>query len=307
MLNRLEMLRIFCVAAECKNFKEAAVRLHMSPQAVTRAIQELEALSGEMLFHRNTRQTRITHVGAALAVRARQSVEGVDQLFQSFQEDQQEQVRGTVTLTAAVALGEDYLIPVLADIQQRYPLLQTDVRLSDATADTVDEQIDIGLRLGHVRNASMIARRVAQAGFVFVGTPALIARCGAPQTLEDLDKLPVTAVIDPNTGRPWPWFLAEGQFWHPRQPAIQVTDTRAECRAMLRGMGFGQLIGFMAHPYLQSGQLQRVLPQLDPAPWDLYIYRPQRGPVPPRIRVVYDALCAAFSDPARFPGMPASI
>ena len=96
MLNRLEMLRIFCVAAEFKNFKEAAVRLHMSPQAVTRAIQELEALSGEMLFHRNTRQTRITHVGAALAVRARQSVEGVDQLFQSFQEDQQEQVRGTV-------------------------------------------------------------------------------------------------------------------------------------------------------------------------------------------------------------------
>ena len=73
---------------------------------------------------------------------------------------------------------------------------------------------------------------------------------------------------------------------------------------MLHGMGFGQLIGFMAHPYLQSGQLQRVLPQLDPAPWDLYIYRPQRGPVAPRIRVVYDALCAAFSDTKRFPGMP---
>lgn len=56
MLNRLEMLRIFCCAAELGSFKEAAIRLAISPLAVTRAVQELERLQGEMLFHRNTRQ-----------------------------------------------------------------------------------------------------------------------------------------------------------------------------------------------------------------------------------------------------------
>ncbi|WP_341645292.1 helix-turn-helix domain-containing protein [Thauera sp. SDU_THAU2] len=46
MLNRLEMLRIFCTAAETRNFKEAATRLGVSPQAVTRAVKELEGHVG---------------------------------------------------------------------------------------------------------------------------------------------------------------------------------------------------------------------------------------------------------------------
>ena len=64
MLNRLEMLRLFVAAAEAKSFKEAALRLHVSPQAVTRAVQELEEHLGELLFHRNTRANRITDFGA---------------------------------------------------------------------------------------------------------------------------------------------------------------------------------------------------------------------------------------------------
>ena len=66
MLNRLEMLRIFCVAAEAISFKEAAIKLGISPQAVTRAVRELERLQGELLFHRNTRNVQITAYGELL-------------------------------------------------------------------------------------------------------------------------------------------------------------------------------------------------------------------------------------------------
>ena len=58
MLNRLEMLRIFCAAAESASFKAAATRLGTSPQTVTRAVKDLEEAVGEPLFHRNTRQIR---------------------------------------------------------------------------------------------------------------------------------------------------------------------------------------------------------------------------------------------------------
>ncbi len=56
MLNRLEMLRIFCVTAESPSFKAAAARLSTSPQTITRAVKELEDLVGEPLFHRDTRR-----------------------------------------------------------------------------------------------------------------------------------------------------------------------------------------------------------------------------------------------------------
>ena len=63
MQNKLEMMRIFCVAAESRNFKEAATQLGISPQVVTRAIKELEAQRGEILFYRSTRQIKITADG----------------------------------------------------------------------------------------------------------------------------------------------------------------------------------------------------------------------------------------------------
>ena len=69
MLNRMEMIRIFCSAADCSNFREAATRLRISPQAVTRAIKALEEELGEILFHRNTRQVHITAFGEAYALR----------------------------------------------------------------------------------------------------------------------------------------------------------------------------------------------------------------------------------------------
>jgi DNA-binding transcriptional LysR family regulator len=96
MLNRLEMLRIFCTAAEARNFKEAAQQLGISPQVVTRAIQELESQFGELLFHRNTRQCRVTREGERLAHIARQGVEGIDCLFRRAEANATQQVEGTV-------------------------------------------------------------------------------------------------------------------------------------------------------------------------------------------------------------------
>lgn len=55
MLSKSELLRVFVVAAESKTFRDAADKLHMSPQSVSRVIKMLEGTYGELLFHRSTR------------------------------------------------------------------------------------------------------------------------------------------------------------------------------------------------------------------------------------------------------------
>ena len=295
MLNRLEMLRIFCTAAETRNFKEAATRLGVSPQAVTRAVKELEGHVGELLFHRNTRHTRITEFGEQLAVRARISLKGVDELFERNAKEQDSGFSGLVRITAPRALQRDYLTPVLAELCAEHPGLQLDLRLSDQFVDVVDEQIDIGVRLGSLRDSRFVARAVAQVPFHIVGAPSLIERVGLPRTLQELAERPSTAVIDPNTGKPWVWFLARGQQWLPRAPAFATDDTRAEADAVLAGIGFGQLAAPLAQPHLRAGRLVEVLPELRPEPWGLSVYRPQRGPVAARIRLVFDRLVEHFA------------
>ena len=68
-MNRLETLRVFCAAADAVNFREAASRLGVSPQVVTRAVRELELALGETLFHRSTRGVQLSSFGAQLVVR----------------------------------------------------------------------------------------------------------------------------------------------------------------------------------------------------------------------------------------------
>ena len=60
MPNRIDLLQIFLAAAEAASFREAAVRRAVSPQVVSRAVRDLEAELGELLFHRSTRRVQLT-------------------------------------------------------------------------------------------------------------------------------------------------------------------------------------------------------------------------------------------------------
>ena len=304
MLNRLEMLRLFVAAAEAKSFKEAALRLHVSPQAVTRAVQELEEHLGELLFHRNTRANRITDFGARLAAEARGAVQGVDALFQRASPLPDNELSGLVRLTAPKALGQHFVMPLLAELGREFPGLRLDLRLSDRPADVVDEQIDIGVRVGFLRDSRFVARAVAKVHFHTVASPSLVAAVGEPLSLADLQQRPVTVVMDPATGKPWPWFLKDGEEWLPGTWAFATDETLAEFAAVRAGLGFGQVVSLLSIPLLRSGELRRVLPQLEPDPWNLYVYRPQRGPVAARIRLVFDRLVEFFSDRECFPEEP---
>lgn len=298
MLNRLEMLRIFAAAAETHSFKDAAARLGISPQAVTRAVQDLEQLHGELLFHRNTRGIRITSYGDALAARARASVQQMDALFQVGAAPDPLEMAGVVRLTAPVMLGRLVLMPVIRTLAISHPRLRFELHLSDTHADMVDERIDIGVRFGSVRDSRFVARRVGAPAFHVVGAPSLIARVGEPASVEQLHRLPTTELLDITAGRPWPWYFAGGVQIVPASPRFSSNDSDAECEAILAGIGFGQIPGYLADAHIAAGRLVPVMRDLAPEPWEVYVYRPQRGPVPARIRLVFDA-CVTAMGPAQ--------
>ncbi|SDI23241.1 LysR family transcriptional regulator [Propionivibrio dicarboxylicus] len=295
MLNRLEMLRIFCTAAETGSFKGAAAKLGTSPQAVTRAIQELEALQGELLFHRNTRGIRITAFGEQLARRAREGVQQIDVLFAQESAPSEADLQGVVSLTAPNAFGRHHLMPILTRIAKDHPQIAFNLRFNDQRLDVVDEKIDIGLRMGFIRDNRFVVRPVAKMPFCVVAAPELLARQGVPSAIEDLDRFPLSAMHDRTTGRLWPWFFKAGQQLTPQRPAFVCDDAEVECSALLAGIAIGQVPGFMAMPHIAAGRLVEVLQRFAPDPWDLYIYRPQRTPTPARIRLVFDTLTQALS------------
>jgi DNA-binding transcriptional LysR family regulator len=293
MSNRLEMMRIFCVAAESSSFKEAAARLAVSPQAVTRAVKDLESTLGEPLFYRNTRHMRITDFGEQLALRAKGSIAEIDELFKPNDSLPESDVAGVVRITAPTVIGRRFLLNALSDISMQYPQIRLDLRLSDTITDVIEQQIDIGVRVGFLRDSSLVARAAAKITFLSVATPELIARMGAPESIEALSELPTVALIDNSSGRAWPWYFDNGQHLTPNRRVFVTDDVETELSMVLQGVGFGQIADCLAQPYISEGRLVTVLHEFTPPPWDIYVYRPQRGPVPARIRIVYDQILKA--------------
>lgn len=306
MLNRMEMLRIFCAAAEAGSFREAATRLAMSPQGVTRAVKELEERLGEVLFHRNTRKVQITAFGAALAERARHTLGEVDLLFTPAAPDGAERLVGQVGITAPHAIGRLFLLRFLRPLMAEHPKLHFVLRFDDQPTDAVQAQIDIGVRVGFIRDRRYIARAAGSVPFHVVATPALIEARGMPASLDALRHCPLSALIDRNSGRPWPWTFSEGESFVPAAPVVTCDDPEAELEVVLDGVAFAQMPSYLAKPHLESGRLLDVLPLRAPPPWEVFVYRPQRGPVAPRVRRVYDHLLRCFADPAQFPQGPVS-
>ncbi len=303
MLNKVELLRIFCAAAQADSFKAAAVRLHISPQAVTRAVQQLEQHTGEVLFHRSTRHIRLTRFAEEFLVQAKASLEQLDALFQKRQAQSKEEIAGVVRVAVPKVL-RSVLMPVFTALASQHKALQLDLRFSDQIADVVDEQIDLGVRIGLVKDNSFIVRQVAQVGFYLVASPALLARYQMPDNLQQLALLPVTVLMDKGTGRPWHWFFKDAVLWSPKRCSFSLDDAESEVEATLAGLGVSQLASYSAIPHIRTGALVRLLPELEPKAWPLSVYRPQRGPVSDRVRLVMDCLVKALSDREIFPESP---
>jgi DNA-binding transcriptional LysR family regulator len=300
MLNRMALLRIFSVTAQSTTFRDAATRLGTSPQTVTRAIKELERTLGELLFHRSTRQVHVTAFGAELALQAREVLERVDQLFIANSKPEEKGLVGRVGITAPHAIGKLYLIEYLKLLMRENPGLSIDLSLDDQLTDAVANKIDIGIRVGAVRDRRYIARTVAHVALKIVAAPSLLDTVQRPGNIEDLKRLPLSMLIDRNNGRPWPWVLAEGQAFLPASPAFTCDDPETEREIVLAGIAFGQMPGYLAEPYLSEGRLVEVMQHDAPPPSELIMYRPQSGPVAPRVRLVYDHLVNCFSDPRVF-------
>jgi DNA-binding transcriptional LysR family regulator len=301
MHNRLELVRIFCTAAESTSFREAATRLGTSPQTVTRAIKELESQLGEPLFHRNTRQIQVTAFGESLAGQSRRALADFDQLFQRQAEAARMDIQGRVGITAPRAIGRRFLLSFLRPLLEEHPGLRVELRLDDQLTDSVEGQIDIGIRVGLVRDHGYVARPAADIPLYIVASPALLNGTGKPDGLEALARRPLSFLIDRKIGRPWPWLFAQREQFHPENVFFTCDDAEAELEAVLAGLVYGQLPGYLALPYLRDGRLIAVLPEYAPQPWTLFVYRPQQAPVSARVRLVYDRLVQCFADPTLFP------
>jgi DNA-binding transcriptional LysR family regulator len=124
----LSTLRVFLVAAEEKNFSNAAKRLHMSQSAVSQNIQSIEKAYGVELFIRRGRSVEVSEAGQSILPMVREVLRAARMLEDGFQEIHH-QIGGELLIGCSTSAGK-YLLPVLlSDFQKEYPAVHPRVKI----------------------------------------------------------------------------------------------------------------------------------------------------------------------------------
>ena len=295
-MNRFDALKIFCSAAETLQFKETAQRVGISPQVVTRTIGELARELGETLFQRSTRQVRLSDFGAQFLPQAQQLLYDSEQLFAASGREQAGEMAGVVRVAVPdMALMEQVLADLWTELAD-YPELSLDWRTDLALADVVDERIDVGIRFGTPEDSRLIVKQVGTAEDCIVAAPALLARLGMPQQWQDLQRgYPLSALLNPNTGRAWPWYLSDAMQLVPYRPKLLATRMENELAGALAGQTVACLPRLLCREHLQSGALVELFADAPRKQWTAYVYRPQRNITHPRVKRVFDLLAQCLA------------
>ena len=182
---QLDDLRLFCVVARNRSFAETARELGVSKAVVSKRIALLEAAVGERLFHRTTRNVLLTAQGEIVHQWAQRIVEDVDLMGEAISREKAAP-SGLLRICCSTGFGRSRLAPALSELARRFPQLEIQVELFDRPVDLVDEGFQLDIRIGQVREGNVIKRRIARNRRVLCASPAYLARCGTPQSLDEL-------------------------------------------------------------------------------------------------------------------------
>jgi len=283
-MNRLDALKYFMVASQTLSFKNTATRFSVSPQVITRVIAELERELGEPLFKRNTRSIRLTDFGEQFLPKAKAFLQEEERLFGTKKTD--DELSGVVRVTLPPSLYSDHVLQQLLTALETYPHIALDWRTNFDNLKTVDDQIDIGLRITQTPDEHWVAKRIASVYEPIVATPALITRYGKPKDMTDwIKNFPNGYILNPQTGRTW-----DVSGYELLAPTLTTSDIKSLLPAVLSGRISAPIMYADCKAFLENGTLQIILENETTKQWSYYLYRPYQAITPKRVLVVFELL-----------------
>lgn len=299
----LQVFRIFQRLAQQRSFSKVAELENVHVSSVSRRIEALEAQLGVRLFNRTTRSVSLTPPGRAYLRRVETLLEGFD-AAKNEADIASTELAGPLRIAAPVSFARLYLAPLLVKFSRRYPAIEMTVLTSNEISDLIEEEFDLGIRIGGLRSSTLTVRRLARVSRILCASPGYLETQGVPRKPADL-KQHRCLLSDYGRG---------GARWYFRKSHGQ-SDTRAVAvsgplrsnhgdviaRAAVDGLGIALLPSWLVRHELASGALVTVLESFR---WDVVSNRerhiqvvfPTRKSLSQRARAFVDFLVTELAE-----------
>ena len=185
MSDHFEDMRTFVAVVQAPGFAGASERLGLAKSAVSRRIKDLEDRLGSRLLHRTTRRLSLTEAGTEFYQRSLKILADLQEAEDVASKGASEAI-GRLRISGPMSFGVLCLALVIGEFTRRHPRLDVELVLNDRFVDLVEDGFDIAVRIGHLKDSSLIARRIATIRFAVCASPNYFKEHGKPKSPQDL-------------------------------------------------------------------------------------------------------------------------
>jgi DNA-binding transcriptional LysR family regulator len=295
IVDRIDAMKVFVAALAEGSLAGAGRKLGKSPAAVSRAIAFLETHVGAELLHRTTRSIRLSDAGERYAVACRRILTDLEEADIAAA-GERSAPRGRLTVTAAVAVGEALLRPILDEFMNAHPTVSVRLHLLDRPANLIDEGIDVALRIAHLADSTLVALPVGEVRRVLTASPRYLARHPRIVQPADLAEHQVVAMthfgIDSWSFPPKGSTLEKAGSTMPRTvqfaPRFVVNSLRAAVASAAEGRGVLRSFSYHVADEVAEGRLRIILADDEAPPLPAHLVSPHGRLSVPKVRAFVD-------------------
>jgi DNA-binding transcriptional LysR family regulator len=295
MLDRVTSMQVFVRVAALGSFSAAARALNLSQTMVTKHVAALEERLGVKLLHRSTRRLTLTEGGRDYLTACERILAEIEEAEASASLDRIEP-RGTLRLNVPLTFGFRHIAPALPEFNRLHPDVSFDLGLADRFVDLIEEGWDLAIRIGRLKDSSLVARRLAPCRTVVCAAPSYLKEHGTPQTLEDLARHNCLGYTLPSAAGANRWtFGTEGEIVVPVQGNLRANNGDALLAAAVAGQGLIYQPTFIVRDSLRAGALVPVLGAYATPEFGIHAVFPSGRQAPAKVRAFVEFLARRFA------------
>jgi DNA-binding transcriptional LysR family regulator len=293
-MDRFLSIEAFVTVAKAESFAEASRQMRVSKSVITTRVQQLEDYVGAPLFHRNTRNVRLSEIGQAFYRECSELVCKTDDLVDQMREHKGS-LSGRLKIHVLPGFVLGHLPAYLREFQEQYAGIALDMTVSDAVADPIKAGIDCSLQIFHPPSEDLIARKVFPVRRVFCASPDYIERHGMPADPRDLHAHRIGLYAGYPTRDRWIFHRNEDTIVLDLKPALRSNSVHLLKEYALGGAGIVCIPTLVASDSILRGDLRLVLPDWQMSSfWLSVVYaRSHRGGA--KLKVFVEGLLARFA------------
>lgn len=275
-------IKTFVSVVELGSIKAASEKLDLDPSTVSRQLSTLESELGLLLVRRSSRKLSITRIGNRIFEHYKAALNELKHVEEACLGAD---LQNDIYLTMPASFGNFSVMPLVQEYIATHPHTRIHVDWSDEQRDLILDNIDIGIRGGHLQNDNMVAVKLSELNLSFVASPKVLMRHNSPSTFQDLVHLPWIKINSPGKTRLPP--LKDGYALNTElitNIPLTVNSQDAAIEAVTRGLGIAVVERIALARQIKSGELVELFPGSILPMGYYWLYKPEGRWIQPHVR-----------------------